>query len=289
MRGEAPAQALPAGRRNDGEALASPATRGPCANGERVPPACPRLPLRASGSGRTRTCASLRGRAAGPEIRRSVTTAIEHQNRRLAVGIMERTARTGDGLAAGTARRRANTSKSQQCHRTRGWLGHRGVGATPVGAPKGYGNRNFPQAARTGLRLARTHTSQSCPPKHALAGARGRHVEAKTPGIHQTPQRAPTSSGARTTNRGAPGWENHRTRRRRTPDPTHDPLPRAATQSRSAMQVHGLTGADTAPAAHSPPPRGRDPQEQLHTGTTRRPHGRRPHDSTHSLNPHQRG
>ena len=62
------------------------------------------------------------------------------------MGIPERAGHPGSGWpAAVTARSRAGISKSQNCHRTRGWLGRRAVGATPVGSAKGYGNRNFPE------------------------------------------------------------------------------------------------------------------------------------------------
>ena len=49
----------------------------------------------------------------------------------------------------------ADISKSHQYRRTRGWLGRRAVGATPVGSTKGYGKCNFPQIRRTQLRLGR--------------------------------------------------------------------------------------------------------------------------------------
>ena len=82
------------------------------------------------------------------------------------MGIAERTERTGSGWAAAVARWRAGISKSQQCHRTRGWLGRRAVGATPVGSTKGYGKRNFPQVRRTQLRLGRADAAHSGCPKH---------------------------------------------------------------------------------------------------------------------------
>ena len=82
------------------------------------------------------------------------------------MGIPQRAKRTGCGWAAAAARWRAGISKSQQCHRTRGWLGRRAVGATPVGSTKGYGKRNFPQVRRTQLRLGRADAAHSGCPKH---------------------------------------------------------------------------------------------------------------------------
>ena len=87
------------------------------------------------------------------------------------MGIAECGARTGSDWPAGVAARwLTEVSKSQQCHRTRGWLGRLAVGVSPVGSGKGYGNRNVPQVRRNQLRLDRADPGQSGRPKRPAPG-----------------------------------------------------------------------------------------------------------------------
>ena len=77
------------------------------------------------------------------------------------MGIPEGVARTGKGSPAPVAaRRQVEGSKSQRCHRTRGWLGRRTVEVSRVGSVKGYVNPEFPQVRRNPLRLGRASARQ---------------------------------------------------------------------------------------------------------------------------------
>ena len=121
------------------------------------------------------------------------------------MGIPECVARTGSGSAAVAAQSRAGISKSQHCHRTRGWLDRQAVGATPVGSTKGYGTHNFPQVRRTGLRLDRVDAGQSGRPKHPPPGCTPpglptpRIVEPRNPAAPTRRERRETGSPTATT------------------------------------------------------------------------------------------
>ena len=193
--------------------------------------------------------------------------------------IPERAARTGSGSAtAGAARSRADSSKSQQCHRTGGCLGRLAVRASPVGSAQGYGNRSFPQVRRTGLRLDRADAGQSDHPKHPPPGRlppglpaprmaqRRNHQHAA---VEAPPRRAclmsrwlPPRDGKPERQQhivqsvgdaeGARGWGNRQTNGGRTRDSTHDPMGTPLLERRTAMPVKRSTGAAPATPGSSP-------------------------------------
>ena len=80
-------------------------------------------------------------------------------------------------LAAVAARKFGKGSISRSCHRAWVCLGRKSVGVKPVGATKGYGNRDFLQVSRTELRLGQTKTI-GCP------GALGRALGPEWSGFY---------------------------------------------------------------------------------------------------------
>ena len=208
------------------------------------------------------------------------------------MGIPEHGAGTGSGSpAATTAQCLAEGSDSRRCHRRRGWLGQKMAGSAPLGSPKGYGNRNFPQAPRTGLRLDRADAGQSGRPNYPPgAPARGASSvsHGPTPRAPARPRRgpaaghiphaqraaaerrearaqAPTSSCGWAAKRGRGDGKTGRDTGRQPPGTTHNPMGTPLLERRTAMHLKRPTGAaparpDSSPTAYRKSLLNRHPQ-----------------------------